>query len=65
MLALCVVPFVISWRMFQQFPAADREGGQPDDRARFLALAGLGLSVMFFVVLLAAAVPRLVLTPCP
>ena len=64
-LALCAVPFVIAWRMFQQFPAADRKGGRPDDRAHFLAMAGMGLSVMFFVVLLAAAVPRLVLTPCP
>ena len=64
-LALCAVPFVISWRMFQQFPAADRKGGRPDDRAYFLAMAGMGLSVMFFVVLVAAAVPRLVLTPCP
>ena len=65
LMALCVVPFVISWRIFRQFPAADRQGGQPEDRARFLALAGLGLSVMFFIVLAAAAVPRLVLTPCP
>jgi hypothetical protein len=64
-LALCGVPFLISWRMFQQFPAADGKGGQPDDRARFLAIVGMGLSVMCFIVLVAAAVPRLVLTPCP
>ena len=64
-LALCVVPFVIAWRMWRQFPDAHRKGGQADDRARFLAMAGMGLSVMFFIVLVAAAVPRLVLTPCP
>jgi hypothetical protein len=64
-LALCVVPFVIARRMLQQFPDAHRKGGQADDRARFLAISGMALSVMFFIALVAAAVPRLVLTPCP
>jgi hypothetical protein len=30
-----------------------------------MAISGLGLSAMSFIVLVAAAVPRLVLTPCP
>ncbi len=64
-MALCVVPFLISWRMLHRLPEAYRKGGQADDRARFMAISGLGLSVMFFIVLVAAAVPRLILTPCP
>ena len=64
-MALCVVPFLISWRMLHRLPEAYRNGGQTDDRARFMAISGLGLSIMFFIVLVAAAVPRLILTPCP
>jgi hypothetical protein len=64
-MALCSVPFAVAWRMFRQFPAGDDGGGQAHDRARFMAISGLGLSVMSFIVLVAAAVPRLVLTPCP
>jgi hypothetical protein len=63
--ALAVVPVAIAWRMLQRFPDADRTGGQPDDRARFMALSGVGLGVLFFIVVLASAVPRVVLTPCP
>ena len=64
-LVLCAVPFAVAWRMFRQFPAGEDGGGQADDRGRFMAIAGMGLSVMSFIVLVAAAVPRLVLTPCP
>jgi hypothetical protein len=64
-LLLAVAPIVLAWRMLQRFPDADRTGGQPDDRARFMALTGIGLSVLFFIVVLASAVPRVVLTPCP
>jgi hypothetical protein len=62
---LGAVPVMIAWRMLQRFPEADRTGGQPDDRARFMALAGIGLAVLFFATVLASAVPRFVLTPCP
>jgi hypothetical protein len=64
-MTLCVVPFVVALRMYRRFPEANRQGQHADDRARFMALTGMGLSVLFFVVLIAAAVPRLVLTPCP
>jgi hypothetical protein len=64
-IALSLLPFGIAWRMFRHFPGADRHGGHADDRARFLAIAGMGLSALFFVALVAAAVPRLVLMPCP
>ena len=62
---LGAVPVMIAWRMLHRFPEADRTGGQPDDRARFMALAGIGLAVLFFATVLASAVPRFVLTPCP
>jgi hypothetical protein len=63
--ALGAGQIIVAWRMVQRFPDADRTGGQPADRARFMALGGLGLSVLFFVIVLASAVPRFVLTPCP
>jgi hypothetical protein len=64
-IALSLLPFGIAWRMFLHFPGADRNGGHAVDRARFLAIAGMGLSALFFVALVAAAIPRLVLMPCP
>jgi hypothetical protein len=64
-MVLCAVPCAIAWRMFRQFPQGEDGGGQADDRARFMAITGVGLSLMSFIVLIAAAVPRLVLTPCP
>jgi len=64
-LGLCAVPFVIAWRMFKRFPHAHPNGGHADDRTRFLAIVGMGLSVLSFVALVAAAIPRLVLAPCP
>jgi hypothetical protein len=52
------------WWM-RKFGEASRHGGQPDDRARFMTIAGAGLSALFFLVLAAAAIPRFTLDPCP
>jgi hypothetical protein len=64
-MALVAGGISLSWRLLSRFPDADQHGGQPEDRARVMAFAGLGLGVLFFVVLIAAAVPRFVLDPCP
>jgi hypothetical protein len=54
----------VAWRQLHHFPNADAQGGQPDDRARFMALAGLGLSGMALLTIIAATIPRFVLSPC-
>jgi hypothetical protein len=64
-LALGLAVIVLAWRMLSRFPDAHRSGAQPGDRARFMAATGIGTSVLFFLIVLAAAVPRVVLTPCP
>jgi hypothetical protein len=43
---------------------ADQEGGRFQDRVYFQSLMGLGFSISFAVVILAAAVPRWILSPC-
>jgi hypothetical protein len=51
-------------RMLNWYPGADLEGGQADDRSRLLVVIAIGLNVLFFTVLAAAAVPRFTLDPC-
>jgi len=43
---------------------AEEEGKRPHDRAYFQALLGMGLSVGFAVVIIAAAIPHWILRPC-
>jgi hypothetical protein len=40
------------------------DGGMPLDRTRFMAITGLMISAFFFVVIIAEAVPRFILSPC-
>ena len=47
------------------FQRRTERAGRPTIARASSRSSGLGLSVMFFIVLVAAAVPRLVLTPCP
>jgi small-conductance mechanosensitive channel len=55
----------VAWRTLAWFPAADASGAQPDDRSHFLSLVGLGLSGLATLVIIAAALPRFILHPCP
>ncbi len=49
----------VAWRRARRFPAAGAPG-----RARFMAAVGLGVSGLAVLLLLAAAVPKLLLAGC-
>jgi hypothetical protein len=53
---------LIAWRAWRSFPAAD--GGAVFGRRRFMAFAGVSLSVLFIVVTLAESLPMLWIGPC-
>jgi hypothetical protein len=54
-----------AWRAWNRAGAtAQTEDGGVTGRSRFLALSGLGLSVLFFLVVLASAIPIIFLGPC-
>jgi hypothetical protein len=58
--ALAIVGFcgVNSWRIFRSAPAGSSiEGGQPWDRARFMGLLGVLVSLLFIAVIIATAMP--------
>jgi hypothetical protein len=55
----------IAWRTLAWFPDADASGAQPDDRSQFLSWIGLGLSSLATLVVIAAALARFFLHPCP
>jgi hypothetical protein len=54
-----------AWRTLAWFPEGSLAGPQPHDRGRFLSWLGIGLSGLSTLVILAAALPRFVLHPCP
>ena len=62
-LAVVAIAGVAAVRMLGWYPDASRYGGQPDDRARVMVVAAIGLNALFFLIL-AAAVPRFTLDPC-
>ncbi len=54
-----------AWTCLRSVPAdASTQGGWPVDRSRFMALVGLGSSALFFLAVIAQAIPRWVLGPC-
>jgi hypothetical protein len=55
----------VAWRTLAWFPDAEASGAQPGDRSRFLSWVGLGLSSLATLVIIAAALPRFFLHPCP
>jgi hypothetical protein len=57
--------FVTGLVEFRRFPGAtSEEGGSPFDRAHFQALLGMVFSLSFALVIIAASVPRWLLSPC-
>jgi hypothetical protein len=55
----------VAWRSWRASGATTAtEAGNPATRSRFMALAGLGLSALSFLVVLASAIPIVVLGAC-
>jgi hypothetical protein len=54
-----------SWTVLQRTrPSAAEDGSQPDERGRFMAILGLVSCAFFALVIVAMAVPRVVLDAC-
>ncbi len=55
-----------AWSCLQAVPAdAPTQGGWPVDRGRFMALVGLASTALFALAVVAQAIPRWILGPCP
>ena len=56
---------IVSWIALQHTPATDAtDGGDPKQRARFMALLGLASSALFALTIVALAIPHWVLDAC-
>jgi hypothetical protein len=57
--------FVLAFGIHRRLPEqADKQGHLPRDRAFFLSLVGIVMSLFFAVIIIAGAVPRWILSPC-
>jgi hypothetical protein len=55
----------VSWLALRQTPAQSApDGGDPRERARFMAILGLASNALFALAILAGAIPRWVLDAC-
>jgi hypothetical protein len=61
---LALSGLVVAWRQLRKVPSGEEEGGTPRDRSWFMAWLGILLSIQFAVVVVAMAVPKIVLSPC-
>jgi hypothetical protein len=64
-MALALSGFALGFMEFKRLPEnATEEGGSHFDRAHFQGLLGMAFSLCFAVVIIAASVPRWILSPC-
>jgi hypothetical protein len=63
-LAVAVGGDVLAWRQWRRTGPRGSDEPAPGGRAAFLALTGLGTSMLFTLVILAASLSRLWFTPC-
>jgi hypothetical protein len=64
-LALTGVGAMLSWvALGQTRSAGPTDGGQPAQRARFMAVLGLSSSVLFAITIVAGGIPRWILDAC-
>jgi hypothetical protein len=61
---LALSGFFVALRQLRKVPAGNDDGGTPRDRSWFMAWLGLLMSVEFAVVVVAMAVPKIILSPC-
>jgi hypothetical protein len=56
---------IVSWRALQQSAGArPTDGGQPRQRAHFMAVLGLASCALFALAIVAGAIPRWILDAC-
>jgi hypothetical protein len=63
-LLLVIAGAMVGWYCVRQLPDAELDGGRRTDRSYFMALIGIGLNALIAILILTAAVPRFVLSPC-
>ncbi len=54
----------LAWRCFRSVRHAAEDGGRVVDRSYFMALVAIGFNVLIALLILTAAVPIFVLSPC-
>ncbi|PYP82480.1 MAG: hypothetical protein DMG65_26195 [Candidatus Angelobacter sp. Gp1-AA117] len=69
MTALCLLipaaAFLLAWRMYVITPPSSTEdGGDAGSRSHFMAIIGMASSALFFLAIIAEAIPRFILNPC-
>lgn len=67
--ALCLLiaaaAFLLAWRMLVMTPPSSTEdGGDASSRSRFMAMVGMASSALFFMAIIAEAIPRFILNAC-
>lgn len=66
--ACCVVlaltGALVAHRQLRRVPEGQEDGGTPRDRSWFMAWMGILMSVEFALVIIAMAVPKIILSPC-
>ncbi len=64
-LAMIAVATWLSWSCWTMLrDEANIEGGRMQDRSYFLAVAGLGMNALFFLLIVTSYAPRYFLSPC-
>jgi hypothetical protein len=63
-LALVGLSAWLAWSCWRQLRDRRDDGGTQEDRSYFLALAGLSLSAVFGLLIVASLAPRVLLDPC-
>jgi hypothetical protein len=63
-LAITMAGAVVSWIALQHVGASQMDAGDERARARFMAVLGLSVSLLFAMALVAGAIPRWVLDAC-
>lgn len=61
---LALTGLFVAVRQLRKVPAGNDDGGTPRDRSWFMAWLGILMSVEFAVVVIAMAVPKIILSPC-
>ena len=64
-LVACAVSGLAGWKQWKALgESGDIDGGGPPPRARMMALSGVALSAGFFMVIVAQAIPEVILRAC-